>query len=110
MERSENSPEGTGAVLSYLRMTIGAEHSAVFEADLARMVTLAREQPGFRWVETYQRQGEPCTYLVLSEWESLDAMRGWLRHPDHLEVLRNYKRRYQGGKVERRRYALLPPK
>src|SRR2546430_1420516 len=55
-------------------------------------------------------EGELHTYLVLSEWESPDAMRGWLRHPDHLEVLRHYKQRYQGGKVDRRRYAPLPPK
>ena len=110
MERSGMPSDGAGAVLSYLRMTIGPERMAVFEADLATMVALARELPGFRWVEIYQQRGEPHTYLVLSEWESPDAMRGWLRHPDHLEVLRNYKPRYQGGRVDRRRYALPPPK
>ena len=97
------------AVLSYLRLTIGPERTAVFEADLAAMVVLARQQPGFHWVETYQQQDEPHTYLVLSEWESPETMRGWLRHPEHLETLRNYKRRYQGSTVARRSYAPLPP-
>ena len=97
------------AVVSYLRLTIGPERRAAFEADLAAMVVLARQQPGFHWVEIYQQQDEPHTYLVLSEWESPEPMRSWLRHPEHLETLRNYKRRYQGGKVDRRRYAPLPP-
>ena len=70
------------------------------------MIQMARETPGFLGVEVFQAHAEPNVYLVLSEWESHEAMRPFLMEEGHVEIIRGYKRGYCEG-FERRRYARL---
>jgi heme-degrading monooxygenase HmoA len=93
-------------VLSYLQMEIDPGQIEAYEEDLEEMMRLARKTPGFLGVETFQARGEPNVYLVLSEWESHEAMRSFLMRPRHVEIIRGYKRGYGEG-FERRRYARL---
>jgi heme-degrading monooxygenase HmoA len=93
-------------VLSYLRMEINADQIASYEQDLEEMLRLARQMPGFLEAEILQVHGEPNTHLVLSEWESHEAMRAFLMQKRHIEIIRGYKRGYGKG-FERRRYARL---
>ena len=93
-------------VLSYLRMEIDPDQIEAYENDLKEMIRMARRTPGFLGVEVFQGRGEPNVYLVLSEWESHEAMRSFLMLPHHVEIMRGYKRGY-GESFERRRYARL---
>jgi heme-degrading monooxygenase HmoA len=93
-------------VLSYLRMEIDPDQTDAYEEDLEEMIRMARKTPGFLGVEVFRAHGEPKVYLVLSEWESHEAMRSFLMLPRHVEIIRWYKRRYGEG-FERRRYARL---
>jgi heme-degrading monooxygenase HmoA len=93
-------------VLSYLRMEIDPYQLEAYEEDLEEMVRMARETTGFLGVEVFRAHGEPNVYLVLSEWESHEAMRAFLMQKRHIEVIRGYKRGYGRG-FERRRYARL---
>ncbi|MBA3471725.1 MAG: hypothetical protein H0T57_00605 [Rubrobacter sp.] len=56
--------------------------------------------------EVLQVRSESNTYLVLSEWESHEAMREFLVQERHVEIIWGYKRGYGEG-FERRRYARL---
>ena len=50
-------------------------------ADMAtRMVELAREQPGFLGVESARES----VGITVSYWESVDAIRHWKQHAEHL--------------------------
>jgi heme-degrading monooxygenase HmoA len=98
------------AVVSFLEMPISAERLAEFEQDLHEMLDLARQQPGLRWVETYQMRDHPATQLIVSEWDSEDSMRAFLLLPRHIEIIRNYRRRYDGQTMTRRRYVQTHPK
>src|SRR5215216_3018586 len=93
-------------VLSYLRMEIDPGQIEAYEEDLQEMVGLATNTPGFLGMEVFQVHGEPNVYLLLSEWESHEAMRSFLMLPRHVEIIRGYKRGYGEG-FERRRYARL---
>jgi heme-degrading monooxygenase HmoA len=92
--------------MSYLRMEIDPDQIDAYENDLEEMMQRARKTPGFLGVEVCQARGEPNVYLVLSEWESHEAMRSFLMLPRHVEIIRGYKRGYGEG-FERRRYARL---
>jgi heme-degrading monooxygenase HmoA len=93
-------------VLSYLRMEIDPGQIAAYEEDLEEMLQLARKTPGLLGAESFRARGEPNVYLVLSEWESHEAMRSFLMQERHVEIIRGYKRGYGEG-FERRRYARL---
>ena len=93
-------------VLSYLKMEIDPDQIASYERDLEEMLRLARQMPGFLEAEVLHVRSEPSTYLVLSEWESHEAMRTFLMQECHIEIIRGYKRGYGQG-FERRRYTRL---
>jgi heme-degrading monooxygenase HmoA len=93
----------TMRVLSYLRMGIDPDQMASYQRDLEEMLRLARQMPGFLEAEVLQVRREPNTYLVLSEWESHEAMHAFLMQKRHIEIIRGYKRGYGKG-FERRRY------
>jgi len=97
------------AVVSFLKMPISAERRSEFEQDLQEMLALARQQPGLRWVETYQLRDDPTTQLIVSEWDSEASMRAFLRLPRHVEIIRTYRRRYDGQTMTRRRYVQIHP-
>ncbi len=48
-----------------------------------RMLELAATQPGFLGVESAR---DASLGITVSYWESLDAIAGWKRHAEHLEV------------------------
>jgi len=48
----------------------------------ARMVELARQQPGFLGVESARED----VGITVSYWESLEAIRAWKQHADHLRA------------------------
>jgi len=93
-------------VLSYLRMEINPDQIDAYEEDLEEMIRLARKTPGLLGVESFRARNKPNVYLVLSEWESHEAMRFFLMQERHMEIIRGYKRGYGEG-FERRRYARL---
>lgn len=55
-----------------------------YAAMAARMVELAAQQPGFLGIES-AREGIGIT---VSYWESLDAIKAWKAHAEHLEAQR----------------------
>lgn len=73
-------------VLSYLRMEIDPDQTSSYEKDLEEMLRMARKMPGFLEANVFQVRGEPSTYLVLSEWESHEAMRAFLMQERHVEM------------------------
>jgi len=72
-------------VLSYLRMEIDPDRIDAYEEDLEEMIRLARKTPGLLGVEVFRARGEPNVYLVLSEWESHEAMRSFLMQERHVD-------------------------
>jgi quinol monooxygenase YgiN len=95
------------AVVSFLKMPISAERLATFEQDLHEMLALTRQEPGLRWVETYQMRNDPATQLIVSEWDSEAFRRAFLLLPRHLEIIRNYLRCYDGRTMTRQRYVQI---
>ena len=93
-------------VLSYLRMEIDPVQIVAYDEDLEEMIRLAQKTPGLLGVESFRARNKPNVYLVLSEWESHEAMRFFLMQERHMEIIRGYKRGYGEG-FERRRYARL---
>ena len=67
-------------VFSSQRTRSGGEDEA-YERDAARMVELAREQPGFLGVES--ARSADGFGITVSYWESLEAIRRWKDVPDH---------------------------
>src|SRR2546421_2374245 len=55
---------------------------AGYEVMAERMVELARQQPGFLGVES-TREADGCG-ITVSYWQSLEAVRAWGRHAEHL--------------------------
>src|SRR5215207_5966886 len=72
-------------VLSYLRMEINPDQIDAYEEDLEEMIRLARKTPGLLGVESFRARSKPNVYLVLSEWESHEAMRSFLMHERYVE-------------------------
>ena len=79
-----------------------------YGAMSARMVELAREQPGYLGMESVRTaDGHGIT---VSYWESLEAIGAWKRHAEHLEVQREGRERWYGAyavriaKVERQHF------
>lgn len=52
-----------------------------YETAAARMVELARAQPGFLGIES--ARGPDGFGLTVSYWDSLEAIRAWKDHPEH---------------------------
>lgn len=70
------APPYYAVIFTSLRTEIDEGYGDVAE----RMVSLAQEQPGFLGVES-ARDGLGIT---VSYWESLEAIRHWRRHAEHL--------------------------
>jgi len=72
-------------VLSYLRMEIDPDQIDAYEEHLEEMIRLARKTPSLLGVESFRARSKPNVYLVLSEWESHEAMRSFLMHERYVE-------------------------
>ena len=55
-----------------------------YEADNARMLALAKAQPGFISFKSYT--AEDGEVVAISEWASEAAAHAWCTHPDHSAV------------------------
>lgn len=73
-------------VLVVFRNRLRAAEVPGYEEMAARMVELARQQPGFRALKTFASDdGERVT---ISEFDSLEAVNGWRANLEHLEAQR----------------------
>ncbi|MGE3691458.1 MAG: antibiotic biosynthesis monooxygenase [Novosphingobium sp.] len=63
-----------------------------YEADAARMLALAREQPGFLSFKSYT--AEDGEVVAISEWASEAAAHAWGSDPEHGEVQRRGREAY----------------
>jgi heme oxygenase (mycobilin-producing) len=85
---------------------INREDEQAFEAAYAQVTANVRGTPGHLADELLRRNeppdpdGEPRTYVLLSEWESKEAFLNWENAPVHTEK-RNPMTPYWSGKVER---------
>jgi heme-degrading monooxygenase HmoA len=61
-----------------------AGDEAGYDAAAARMMELAPDQPGFLGVESVRDTGG--SGITVSYWDSLDAMRRWRSHCEHVSV------------------------
>lgn len=71
------------AIFSSVRTSADAEG---YGAMAERMVELASQVPGFLGIESV-RDAEGCG-ITVSYWQSLDAIRAWQQHVEHLEAQR----------------------
>lgn len=55
-----------------------------YAATAERMLELAREQPGFLGAESARNE----VGITVSYWASLEAIRDWKQHPEHLDAQR----------------------
>lgn len=90
------------SIFSYLKLSVRPEVKVEFERDLEEMLTLAPQQPGFEGVEVFQLRDDADTYLVLSQWESIDHLRAWEHSPRHDEVLKKHNPRLRQPEEHRR--------
>lgn len=63
-----------------------------YAAAAERMLSLAREQPGYLGVEA--AHGEDGLGITISYWESLEAIAGWRRNAEHLAVQASGRERW----------------
>jgi heme-degrading monooxygenase HmoA len=91
-------------VMVFAKINRGDEEA--FEAAYAQVTSNVRGTPGHVNDELLRRNeppdpdGEPCTYVLLSEWESKEAFLAWENAPVHTEK-RNPMTPYWAGKVDR---------
>ena len=60
--------------------SVRSDTGDAYEETAARMVELAREQPGFLGVESAR---DDCLGVTVSYWESLGAIADWKAHAKH---------------------------
>jgi heme-degrading monooxygenase HmoA len=75
------APPYYAVIFSSLRTPVDAGYGAMAE----RMVELAAQQPGFLGIESARDEGVGIT---VSYWASLEAIRAWKAHAEHLEAQR----------------------
>lgn len=64
--------------------SVRADADPAYDEAAARMLTLARSQPGFLGAES--ARGEDGLGITVSYWDSLEAIAAWKAHPDHARV------------------------
>jgi heme oxygenase (mycobilin-producing) len=91
-------------VMVFAKINRGDEEA--FEAAYAQVTATVKGTEGhigdelLRRAEPEDPEGEPRTYVLLSEWESKEAFLAWENAPVHTEK-RNPMTPYWAGKVER---------
>ncbi len=56
----------------------------------SRMVQLAETMPGFIGVESAREE----VGITVSYWKSLDAIKAWQQHPEHMEAQRHGRKKW----------------
>jgi heme-degrading monooxygenase HmoA len=80
--------------------TVREGEEGAFEAAYALVTSRVRGTAGHLRDELLRRRDRPGHYVLLSEWESLDAFLEWEDAPVHREVT-TPMRPYWAGRVER---------
>ena len=88
----------TARVMVFATITEGQEEA--FEAAYAVVTARVKGTQGHLQDELLRHHGQPGRYVLLSEWESLDAFLSWEDAPVHREVT-TPMRPYWTGRVER---------
>jgi heme-degrading monooxygenase HmoA len=86
-----------------VRAQIREEDAAAFEAAFAEVTRKVRGTPGHVRDELLRAEGEPGSYILLSEWESRQAFMDWEDAPIHRQTT-TPMRPYWSGPVARTIY------
>jgi len=79
-------------VLVVFRSRLRDADSQEFHALAARMLELAEAMPGFISYRTYlSEDGERCSLI---EFESVEHLRAWREHPEHLQAQQAGRERF----------------
>lgn len=91
------------AILVYLRFRL-AETVDIqdFEGDMRAMAELAEAQPGYVWSEMGRSMQDQLVYVVVSEWDDIDDVRGWEHNGVHVEVQHKWEPQLLAPLVHRR--------
>ncbi|MCG7598229.1 antibiotic biosynthesis monooxygenase [Halomonas sp. McH1-25] len=82
MSTTANTPEPPYYAVIFSSHRTEGDHG--YAAMAERMVALAATQPGFLGIESAREE----LGITVSYWESLEAIRSWKRHAEHLEAQR----------------------
>jgi heme-degrading monooxygenase HmoA len=88
-------------VMVFAKIKPGEE--AAFEAAYAEVTAKVKGTPGHIQDELLREEGEPGSYILLSEWESKEAFLAWEDAPIHMNTT-TPMRPYWAGRVERKIY------
>lgn len=88
----------TARVMVFATVREGEEQA--FEAAYARVTSQVKGTRGHLRDELLRRRDRPGHYVLLSEWESLDAFLSWEDAPIHREIT-TPMRPFWAGRVER---------
>src|SRR4051812_48640134 len=80
------------------------ERAAEFEAAFADVAEQLRDTPGMSANLLLREEGEPGSYVVVSEWDSQEAFLTWEEDPTHREVTRPLQGFWSGAGSVRRVY------
>ena len=79
------------SVLSYLKLIFKKDEELPnARRDIAKMLDLVKQQRGFQSAETLLSPDNPKTYVFLSWWDTVDDIRAWEHHPDHVAMMKKY--------------------
>lgn len=80
------------------------EQGPRFEAVFEGVAEQVRDTPGMTANLLLREQGEPGSYVVVSEWESREAFLAWEEDPSHREVTKPLQAFWSGAGTKRRVY------
>jgi heme-degrading monooxygenase HmoA len=85
-QHAQVDPPADESVITIFRSRLRPGVAAEYGPLAARMLSLAREMPGFVDFKTYEAEdGERVSIVVF---DSPGAQRAWRQHPEHLEAQR----------------------
>jgi heme-degrading monooxygenase HmoA len=79
-------------VITVFRSRLRPDAVAEYAPHAERIEALARTMPGFRAIKTFAADDGERVSIV--EFESLEAVDAWRRHPEHREAQRLGRERY----------------
>lgn len=79
-------------VITVFRSRLRPEAAAAYAPHAERIERIARGTPGFRSIKTFTADDGERVSIV--EFETLEAVDAWRRHPDHVEAQRLGRERY----------------
>lgn len=101
MTNIANTPEPPYYAVIFTSHRTDGDHG--YAAMAERMAELAATQPGYLGIESVREE----LGITVSYWESIEAIRNWKRHAEHLEAQRLGRRQWYSdfrvriAKVER---------